>query len=264
MLVLALDTSTPAVTAGIVDLHVPADGGEPTCRTLAQRVTVNPRAHGELLTPHLLSATQAAGTSLGELDAVVCGAGPGPFTGLRAGLVTAAALGQALVIPVHAVCSLDAIAAEAVHAATQGAGARGAATQGAAARGAAARGAAARGAAATGEAAGGDLLVVTDARRREVYWAVYDAAARRRSGPAVGAPAGVERGAAVRVAGHGAEVYPEAFQLPVVEPLYPTPRGLVRAAADALLSDAEPEPLTPLYLRRPDAQEPGERKRVLA
>lgn len=231
MLVLALDTSTPAVTAGIVDLHVPADGGEPTCRTLAQRVTVNPRAHGELLTPHLLSATQAAGMSLGELDAVVCGAGPGPFTGLRAGLVTAAALGQALVIPVHAVCSLDAIAAEATG---------------------------------EGEAEAGDLLVVTDARRREVYWAVYDAAARRRSGPAVGAPAGVDRGAAVRVAGHGAEVYPEEFELPVVEPLYPTPRGLVLAAVAALLGDAEPEPLTPLYLRRPDAQEPGERKRVLA
>lgn len=239
MLVLALDTSTPAVTAGIVDLHVSADGGPPACRTVAQRVTVNPRAHGELLTPHLLSATQAAGTSLGELDAVVCGAGPGPFTGLRAGLVTAAALAQALVIPVHAVCSLDAIAAEAVHVA-------------------------ARGAEADRDGEAGDLLVVTDARRREVYWAVYDAAARRRSGPAVGAPAGVDRGAAVRVAGHGAQVYPEAFELPVVEPLYPTPRGLVLAAAEALLSDAEPAPLTPLYLRRPDAQEPGERKRVLA
>lgn len=237
MLVLALDTSTPAVTAGVVDVQLRADGAPPACRTLAQRVTVNPRAHGELLTPHLLEATAEAGTPLRELAAIVCGAGPGPFTGLRAGLVTAAALAQALVIPVHPVCGLDAIAAEATEAATQ---------------------------AEANPEARGELLVVTDARRREVYWARYDAAGRRLAGPAVGAPAGVDRGAAARVAGHGAQVYPDAFELPVLEPSYPTPRGLALAAAHVLATGAEPAPLTPLYLRRPDAKEPGERKRVSA
>ena len=48
--------------------------------------------------------------ALADLDAVVTGVGPGPFTGLRVGMVTAAALGDALGIPVHGVCSLDAIA----------------------------------------------------------------------------------------------------------------------------------------------------------
>lgn len=224
MLVLALDTSTPAVTAGVVDLNGAA-------RALAQRVTVDPRAHAELLTPHLRAAVSEAGTTLRELDAVVCGAGPGPFTGLRAGLATAAALAQVLGIPVYPVCGLDAIAAEATESL---------------------------------EPTGSGLLVVTDARRREVYWAVYDGAGHRTAGPAVGAPAGVDRGAATRVAGHGAQAYPEAFDLPAVEPLYPTPHGLVLAAAAELSSGSEPAPLTPLYLRRPDAQEPGQRKRVLA
>lgn len=221
MLLLALDTSTPAVTAGAVAFD-PAAG---VATTLAEKVTVDPRAHGEQLTPHLLAATAAAGTTLREFDAIVCGAGPGPFTGLRAGLATAAALAQVLGVPVHPVCGLDAIAAEAT---------------------------------------GAELLVVTDARRREVYWASYDAAGLRLRGPEVSAPAGVDRGAAVRVAGHGAQVYPEAFELPSVEPLYPSPRGLVLAAAAVLSAGSEPAPLTPLYLRRPDAQEPGQRKRVLA
>ena len=37
------------------------------------------------------------------------GCGPGPFTGLRVGMATAAAYGHALGVPVHGVCSLDAI-----------------------------------------------------------------------------------------------------------------------------------------------------------
>lgn len=220
MLILALDTSTPAVTAGVVEL--PADG-RPEVR--AERVTVNPRAHGELLMPHATEAVRDAGVSLAKLDAVVVGAGPGPFTGLRAGLVTAAALAQALDIPAHPVCGLDAIAAE---------------------------------------VRGEPLLVVTDARRREVYWATYDAEGRRTAGPEVGQPSEVEADGATRVAGHGVQAYPEAFTLPAAGPLYPTPRGLALAAAGALTSGDEPKPLTPLYLRRPDAEVPGERKRVLS
>ncbi|MQA62507.1 MAG: tRNA (adenosine(37)-N6)-threonylcarbamoyltransferase complex dimerization subunit type 1 TsaB [Actinophytocola sp.] len=219
MLLLALDTSTPAVTAGIASL----DATSGAVDVLAEQVTVDARAHGELLTPQLTEAARMAGIKLRELDAVVCGAGPGPFTGLRVGMVTAAALGHGLGLPAYPVCGLDAIAAEA-----------------------------------TGE----PLLVVTDARRREVYWARYDAKGVRVAGPAVSAPLDVPVADAVRVAGHGAQVYPDAFDLPVVAPSYPTPCGLVRVAAAAIAAGAEPEPLTPQYLRRPDAQEPGERKRV--
>lgn len=220
VLLLALDTSTPAVTAGVVSL--PRDSRDP--EVLATRVTVDSRAHGELLTPHLTDALRQAGRAFGELDAIVCGVGPGPFTGLRAGMVTAAALAHSLDIPVYPVCSLDAIAAE---------------------------------------AAGGDpLVVVTDARRREVYWARYGPTGERLEGPLVGPPAGMVPDGEIRVAGHGAQLYAEALGRTPLEPFYPTVRGLVLAAAAAVRQREEPAPLTPLYLRRPDAKLPGERKRV--
>jgi tRNA threonylcarbamoyl adenosine modification protein YeaZ len=182
---LAIDTATPAVTAGVVRVE---DGV-----VLAERVTVDARAHAEQLTPNVLGALGDAGLTVTDLDAVVVGCGPGPFTGLRVGMATAAAYGHALGIPVHGVCSLDAI-----------------------------------GILTTGEA-----LVVTDARRREVYWARYRDGVRV-EGPHVNAPADVA-GAA------------EALERP---PVYPTVAGLVRAVADW---KAGPAPLIPLYLRRPDA-----------
>ena len=98
-LVLAIDTSTPAVTAGVV-----ADD-----QVLAERVTVDARAHAERITPNVLAAIADAGRSMADLNAVVVGCGPGPFTGLRVGMATAAAYGHALGLPVHGVCSLDAI-----------------------------------------------------------------------------------------------------------------------------------------------------------
>ena len=215
MLVLALDTATPAVTAGVVELTADA------VRPRSVRVALDARKHAELLMPEVLAACDAAGVALRDLDAVVTGIGPGPFTGLRVGMVTAAALGDALAVPVHGVCSLDAIA--------HGCGA---------------------------------LVVVTDARRREVYWATYDAAGRRVEGPHVDAPAVLverlpELGVAA-AAGGSAEV----TGLPVVGPAAPSPEGLVAVAAEALRAGVVPGPLEPLYLRRPDAMEPGARKRV--
>ena len=106
MLVLALDTATPAVTAGVVELT--ADGCVPRSAWVAH----DARKHAELLMPGIVAACDEAGVALAELAAVVTGAGPGPFTGLRVGMVTAAALGDALGVPVHGVCSLDAIAAD--------------------------------------------------------------------------------------------------------------------------------------------------------
>jgi tRNA threonylcarbamoyl adenosine modification protein YeaZ len=185
-LILAIDTATPAVTAGVVRL----DG----IQVLADRVTVDARAHAEQLTPNVLGALADAGLTVNDLNAVVVGCGPGPFTGLRVGMATAAAYGHALGIPVHGVCSLDAIGVD----------------------------------------TNGDALVVTDARRREVYWARFRDGVRV-DGPAVNAPADVP-GAA------------DALALP---PVYPSVAGLVRAVADWT---AAPAPLIPLYLRRPDAK----------
>lgn len=199
MNVLAIDTATPAVTAGVVRL----DGFE----VLAERVTVDARAHAEQLTPNAVRALADAELGVDDLGAVVVGCGPGPFTGLRVGMATAAAYGHALGVPVHGVCSLDAIGVDTV----------------------------------------GDVLVVTDARRREVYWARYRDGVRT-DGPAVCAPANVPAGAAAVA---GSLEHAALFDLPRQEPVYPTVSGLAHAVADWA---AEPAPLVPLYLRRPDAK----------
>jgi tRNA threonylcarbamoyl adenosine modification protein YeaZ len=231
VLVLALDTATPVVTAGLVDL--PADGGPPSTRAARAH---DGRKHGELLMPAVRELCDEAGVALGDLGAVVAGVGPGPFTGLRVGIVSAAALGDALGVPVHGVCSLDAIALSVA----DGTG-----------------------------GTGGNLLVVTDARRREVYWAAYDAEpgdARRLTGPSVEAPLVLadrlpELGVARAV---GDPSFAATLGIDVGAPHAPAPAGLVAAAAGALRSGASPAPLEPLYLRRPDAQEPTGRKRVTA
>lgn len=199
-IVLALDTATPAVTAGVVRCA--------ELTVLAERVTVDARAHAERLTPNVVAALADARLTMSDLDAVVVGCGPGPFTGLRAGMATAAAYGHALGIPVYGVCSLDAIGARTT----------------------------------------GEMLVVTDARRREVYWARYRDGVRT-DGPAVNAPADVDPGPARAVA--GSPEHAALFDLPVCEPVYPTPAGLVAAVDD--WSDT-PAPLVALYLRRPDAK----------
>jgi tRNA threonylcarbamoyl adenosine modification protein YeaZ len=204
--ILAMDTATPAVTAGIVKL----DGVE----VLAERVTVDARGHAEQLTPNVLAALTDAGLTVDDLGAVVVGCGPGPFTGLRVGMATAAAYGHALGIPVHGVCSLDAIGIESA-------------------------------------ATAAEVLVVTDARRREVYWARYRDGVRV-DGPAVDAPADVPADADAVA---GSPEHAALFDLPRLAAVYPTAAGLVRSVADWT---AEPAPLVPLYLRRPDAKPSSE------
>ncbi|WP_408606364.1 tRNA (adenosine(37)-N6)-threonylcarbamoyltransferase complex dimerization subunit type 1 TsaB, partial [Cellulomonas bogoriensis] len=98
--VLVLDTSAD-ITVTLVD----GDGA-----VLADRCVAEPRRHAELLAPLVTEVLTEAGVDRRDLTAVVAGTGPAPFTGLRAGLVTARTLGLALGVPVHGVCSLDAIA----------------------------------------------------------------------------------------------------------------------------------------------------------
>jgi tRNA threonylcarbamoyl adenosine modification protein YeaZ len=221
VLVAVLDSATPAVTAALAE--VTASG----VAVRAERTTVDARAHGERLAPQLDDVMREAGAKPRDLAAVVAGVGPGPFTGLRVGLVTAAALGDALGIPTYGVCSLDAL----------------------------------------GWASAQVTLVATDARRREIYWAVYDGSGARRTEPAVHRPADV----AVRLAefgvelavGEGAAMYADVLGVPVAdEPRYPPAAALAALAADRVREGAPSERLTPLYLRRPDAVAPGARKRV--
>jgi tRNA threonylcarbamoyl adenosine modification protein YeaZ len=213
--VLAIDTSSPAVTAGVVTV-----AGD--VALAAVRAPIAARGHGELLVPSVADCLRDAGIAPPDVAAVVAGVGPGPYTGLRVGLVTAAALAQTLGVPSYGVCSLDAI-----------------------------------GVACADEPA---LLVATDARRREVYWARY-AAGRRLEGPQVARPAEVPLDGVTAVAGAAAELYPWPGLARRPE-YHPEPVHLVGLAADRIRAGAPSEPLAPLYLRRPDAVVPGAPKTV--
>jgi tRNA threonylcarbamoyl adenosine modification protein YeaZ len=206
-LVLAIDTATPAVTAGVVR----RESGR--LDLLGEQVSIDARAHAERITPNVLAALADAGLNIADLGAVVVGCGPGPFTGLRVGMATAAAYGHALGVPVYGVCSLDAIGGQTT----------------------------------------GETLVVTDARRREVYWARYRDGIRV-DGPSVNAAVDVDPGDAAAVA--GSPEHAALFGLPCGEPLYPNATGLVAAVADW---STPPAALVPLYLRRPDAKTIAER-----
>lgn len=216
---------------GVTD-HIVADGG---VRLLASRCTVDARAHGELLSPQIAACLAEAEVAPTELAAVVAGLGPGPFTGLRVGLVTAASMAHALDIPTYGVNSLDALGL----AVAQAEG-----------------------------AAGTPVLVATDARRREIYWAVYALDGQRITEPAVATPAAVAEAlpalGVASAAGDGALRYADVLGVPVrSEPRYPQALPLARLAADRVRAKASTEPLTPCYLRRPDAVAAAGRKPVL-
>jgi tRNA threonylcarbamoyl adenosine modification protein YeaZ len=226
VLLLAFDTATPAVTVALHDgTHV-----------LAETTTADARRHGELLASSIDAVLTEAGADRLDITAVAAGTGPGPYTGLRVGLVTARVLGSALGVPVYGVCTLDVIAADAVAAAR-----------------------------------GREFIVATDARRREVYWARYDASGRRLDGPAVGFPADVAETAAasqgspaaqgVLAAGAGPLLYPGTLGEPI-EPSYPAAGTLARLAAQQVTAGAPATGAEPIYLRRPDARVPGPPKRV--
>ena len=213
MLLLAFDTATPAVT---VALH---DGD----KIVAAESAVDARRQGELLAPFIDRALASAGAGRGDLTAIAVGTGPGPYTGLRAGLVTARVLGSALGIPVDGWCTLDIIAAAVA-------------------------------------APGGEFLVATDARRKELYWARYSAGRRadRRPGgvprdrPGARPPRRGRGRGAVSGPGRGADRAPVPGRRRAWPPF---PRNGSWPAIS-------PSPAEPLYLRRPDAREPGQRKRV--
>jgi tRNA threonylcarbamoyl adenosine modification protein YeaZ len=216
VLILALDTATEAVGAAVVDTA--------TDVVLGTASHLGPAAHGEQLAPLVARALEQAGAHPRDLEAIGVGRGPGPFTGLRVGLVHAAVMGWALGIPVQGVCTLDVLAAQA-------------------------------------RAAGvvGPFLVSTDARRREVYWALYDSAGIRVDGPHVGAAVEISDRTLPAV-GAGAAKY--AADLPGHRaPEHPDPATLARIAAGLVLAGV-PADVTPMYLRRPDAMVGAARKRV--
>lgn len=223
-----MDTATPAVTVALHD-------GDPASPALAESHQVDARRHGELLLPAVERVLAGAGRELGELTGVVVGVGPGPYTGLRVGLVTAEVFGMTLGIPVYGVCTLDGIAYAAGRDGLGGG---------------------------TGGGIEGPFAVATDARRKEVYWARYDDARTRVTEPAVDRPAALaEQVAGLPAAGAGAELYPEVFP-DARPPAHQRAAALAALAAERLAAGTELLPPRPLYLRRPDAQVPAAYKAV--
>ena len=218
MLILAIDTSTSAIAVGLTD------GSGRT--TSAARV--DPRGHTEHLAPLVVQVLAEAGVTPEELTGIVVGTGPGPFTGLRVGMVTGLTMGLATGIPVHGVCSLDALAAQASQASF---------------------------------GAGDELLVATDARRKEVYWAHYrvvEGGVERLGGPAVDRPAEVrEELRRLPTVGRGPLLYPELFP-DAVEPL-DVDAGHLAVLGARGIEHGWAMPVDALYLRRPDALTTAER-----
>lgn len=208
-MLLAFDTATPHVT---VALH---DGDS----VVAIFESEEAMRHGEMLAPGIVQVLTEAGVTARDLTAIAVGVGPGPFTGLRVGLVTARTLAFVRDIPVHGVCTLDILAAAGIDAGLDG------------------------------------FVVATDARRKEVYLASY-AGGRRVSEPEVVKP--VDARTDQPVVGRGALLYPEAFPNPA-GPEHPLASVLCDVVLNERFDLLEPNPL---YLRRPDAAEPGKPKRV--
>ncbi len=215
MLLLAFDTATPHVA---VALH---DGTD----TLGTYDGEGAMRHGELLAPGIAHVLAQVGAQMREVTDVVVGVGPGPYTGLRVGVVTARTLAAALGVRAHGVCSLDGLAASARE-----------------------------------DGLVGGFVAATDARRKEVYWARYDAAGRRVDGPHVDLPVVLAARLAEgeQVIGRGAQLYADI--LPAAHgPLDPRASAMAAAVATGRIRTL---PLEPLYLRRPDAVEPAGRTRL--
>ncbi|MFQ6171796.1 tRNA (adenosine(37)-N6)-threonylcarbamoyltransferase complex dimerization subunit type 1 TsaB [Oryzobacter sp. R7] len=219
MLILGIDTSTSAIAVGLTD----------GAGRVATRSRLDARGHTEHLAPLVAELLGAEGVAPADLTAVVVGTGPGPFTGLRVGMVTGVTMGHALGIPVHGICSLDVLAEQVVAAGP----------------------------------VGDRFVVATDARRREVYWAEYrvdGGAVVRASGPAVDRPAELpDTVRALPTAGRGPVLYPELFGSPVE--VLDVDAGVLATLGARGIAAGSSMPVEPLYLRRPDALTTAERAR---
>ncbi len=155
-----------------------------------------PTGHAE----HLADVIRQVVDDVSQIESIVVGVGPGPYTGLRVGVVTALTMATALEVPVAGVCSLDGLGHRM-----------------------------------------GEGVVVTDARRREVFAALYSQG-HRIDGPVVLSPSQVPlRWPDQPVMGPGTARYPDLGDAGQID------------AADLLEVPAD-LPVRPWYLRDPDAK----------
>ena len=204
-MLLAIDSST-GTSVAVVDL----DGG-----ILSERSDPSTMRHAEVVGALIRDALAEAGVAVGDLAAVACGMGPGPFTGLRIGIAAARTFAIGARKPVVPLVSHDAIAFAWYR-----------------------------------DGNSGELLVSTDARRRELYWSRYSGLS--------------DSGLPERTGGPG-------LAKPDDVPAAPTRLDATAVSAGALGMLAEHTwaagapfaPDEPLYLRSPDVTL-STRKRVTA
>jgi tRNA threonylcarbamoyl adenosine modification protein YeaZ len=139
MVLLAIDTSA-GTSVAIVDGGEPGGSRPSSPIVLAQRLSPDTRGHAEIVGTFIRECLDEVGIAVTAITGVAVGMGPGPFTGLRVGIAAARAFAWGAGVPLLTVVSHDAIALESL---TQD------------------------------EASALPLIVVTDARRKEVYWSTY-------------------------------------------------------------------------------------------
>ena len=215
---------------------------------LARYESEDTRSHAEVMGPYARAALQDAGVRGEDLDAILTGTGPGPFTGLRAGIVTARALGFAWSVPVYGMMSLTALAERAV----SGAAAEEENVE--------------RAFASADLIEDAELLVLSDARRREVYSARYRVNAAGYSlvdGPNVCPASEILPGEGPSYAyGYGAGLYAEALEehgwtiVDSARQVHPHAEYLVAAAARLGVENLS-EDTSAQYLRDSDAKVPA-------
>lgn len=217
-------TRTPAalgIATATAQVSVAVSGPDGLAGSLNLRAG---RRHGETLAPAIRELTRLAGVELRRLELVAVDVGPGLFTGLRVGVATAKALASALDIPVVAVSSLDILAHRL-------------------------------------RWTGRPVASVVDARRGEVFWALYQPADGEMAAvtePAVVAPVVLEEELRrlpgdLLVAGDGARRYlAEEFDVAPEEFDHPSAAELLELAATR--PALSPEKVTPMYLRGADVR----------
>lgn len=222
-MILAIDTSSGTAVA-VVD----RDRG-----VLAEAVETDTRRHAEVVGELVRAALAEAGVAPGDLSAVVAGTGPGPFTGLRVGIAAARAFAVGVGRPCLSLVSHDAVALDRL---TRDAG---------------------RSLDDAPVATDAPLVVVTDARRREVAWTAYsgldaDGVPVRVTEPALARPADLD----------------EATRASDPAPRTDPADTAVSAAALGVLAErlhAAGRPFAdpaPLYLREPDVTPSAGPKKV--
>lgn len=198
------------------------------------------RTHSQAILPMVQALLAEAGIALADVDAIVFGAGPGSFTGVRTACGIAQGLAFGAGLPVLPLVTLDAMAL------------------------------------ACREASGAsEIVVVLDARMGEVYWAQYRYADGWHSvvAPRLCAPEAVTPlpAAGLRACGNGLAAYPaafaqSAFAVGALVDIAPHARELVRLGAVALAAGAAVDAAAaqPLYLRNKIAYTSAERQAINA